>query len=121
MLVEDMDPRWSETGDRYLLKLLRDYMFHQVYEDGSPVIDLAHAVECLNKVYFSLSLFFIFFFSFLYFILVHLCIFLVLIVGFISWTLARRRRYCSCQGMSKQCLLSGKTLYILLYNIHIFN
>eukprot|EP00026_Physarum_polycephalum_P002793 Phypoly_transcript_02801.p1 GENE.Phypoly_transcript_02801~~Phypoly_transcript_02801.p1 ORF type:complete len:778 (+),score=143.60 Phypoly_transcript_02801:127-2460(+) len=46
----DMDPRWSETGDRYLLKLLRDYIFHQVYEDGSPVIDLAHVVECLNKL-----------------------------------------------------------------------
>jgi PAB-dependent poly(A)-specific ribonuclease subunit 3 len=24
------DPSWSETGDRYLLKLLRDYIFHQV-------------------------------------------------------------------------------------------
>ncbi|KNC74692.1 hypothetical protein SARC_12767, partial [Sphaeroforma arctica JP610] len=24
-----MDPSWSETGDRYLLKLFRDYVFHQ--------------------------------------------------------------------------------------------
>ena len=24
------DRRWSETGDRYLLKLFRDYVFHQV-------------------------------------------------------------------------------------------
>jgi hypothetical protein len=24
------DPAWSETGDRYLLKLFRDYVFHQV-------------------------------------------------------------------------------------------
>jgi len=46
----DMDPSWSETGDRYLLKLFRDYVFHQTYEDGTPVIDLAHVVECLNKL-----------------------------------------------------------------------
>eukprot|EP00027_Filamoeba_sp_ATCC50430_P018522 CAMPEP_0168565566 /NCGR_PEP_ID=MMETSP0413-20121227/13917_1 /TAXON_ID=136452 /ORGANISM="Filamoeba nolandi, Strain NC-AS-23-1" /LENGTH=657 /DNA_ID=CAMNT_0008597453 /DNA_START=148 /DNA_END=2121 /DNA_ORIENTATION=- len=46
----DMDPSWSETGDRYLLKLFRDYVFHQVYEDGSPVVDYAHVVECLNKL-----------------------------------------------------------------------
>jgi PAB-dependent poly(A)-specific ribonuclease subunit 3 len=45
-----MDPAWSETGDRGLLKLFRDYVFHQTYEDGTPAIDLGHAVECLNKV-----------------------------------------------------------------------
>jgi PAB-dependent poly(A)-specific ribonuclease subunit 3 len=27
---DDMDPGWSETGDRYLLKLFRDFVFHQV-------------------------------------------------------------------------------------------
>lgn len=46
----EMDPSWSETGDRYLLKLFRDFVFHQVYEDGTPVIDFGHVVECLNKV-----------------------------------------------------------------------
>jgi PAB-dependent poly(A)-specific ribonuclease subunit 3 len=45
-----MDPRWSETGDRYLLKLFRDYVFHQVDENGRPVVDLAHVISCLNKV-----------------------------------------------------------------------
>lgn len=25
-----MDTSWSETGDRYLLKLFRDHVFHQV-------------------------------------------------------------------------------------------
>eukprot|EP01102_Stenamoeba_stenopodia_P005770 TRINITY_DN1649_c0_g4_i1.p1 TRINITY_DN1649_c0_g4~~TRINITY_DN1649_c0_g4_i1.p1 ORF type:complete len:791 (-),score=129.88 TRINITY_DN1649_c0_g4_i1:161-2533(-) len=45
-----MDPNWSETGDRYLLKLFRDYVFHQVYDDGNPMVDLAHVVECLNKL-----------------------------------------------------------------------
>jgi len=46
----DMDPSWSETGDRYLLKLFRDYVFHQVNEEGKPLIDWGHVVECLNKI-----------------------------------------------------------------------
>lgn len=45
-----MDPSWSETGDRYLLKLFRDYLFHQVTENGAPWVDLAHIVACLNKL-----------------------------------------------------------------------
>lgn len=45
-----MDHDWSETGDRYLLKLFRDYLFHSVTEDVVPVIDLSHIVTCLNKV-----------------------------------------------------------------------
>jgi len=50
-----MDASWSETGDRYLLKLFRDYVFHQVNADGSPWIDMAHVVQCLNKVRSSVS------------------------------------------------------------------
>jgi PAB-dependent poly(A)-specific ribonuclease subunit 3 len=46
----EMDQTWSETGDRYLLKLFRDYVFHQVSERGEPIIDLAHVLSCLNKV-----------------------------------------------------------------------
>lgn len=46
----DHDPRWSETGDRYLLKLFRDYVFHAVDENGHPVVDLAHVLTCLNKL-----------------------------------------------------------------------
>jgi len=49
-----VDPRWSETGDRYLLKLFRDYVFHQVYDDGNPAVDLGHVVDTLNKVRLSL-------------------------------------------------------------------
>ena len=41
---------WSETGERYYLKLFRDYVFHQVDHDGRPVLDLGHIVTCLNKV-----------------------------------------------------------------------
>ncbi|XP_077480481.1 PAN2-PAN3 deadenylation complex subunit PAN3 [Stigmatopora argus] len=44
------DPTWSETGDRYLLKLFRDHLFHQVTESGTPWIDLSHIVSCLNKL-----------------------------------------------------------------------
>ncbi|KAF4528785.1 hypothetical protein B566_EDAN017117 [Ephemera danica] len=46
----NMDPTWSETGDRYMLKLFRDYMFHQVTEEGRPWLDMAHVVNCLNKL-----------------------------------------------------------------------
>jgi PAB-dependent poly(A)-specific ribonuclease subunit 3 len=41
---------WSETEDRYVLKLFRDFVFHQVYEDGSPSIDFAHVIDALNKL-----------------------------------------------------------------------
>lgn len=33
-----------------MLKLFRDYVFHQVTEDGQPWIDMAHIVQCLNKL-----------------------------------------------------------------------
>ncbi|KAF8900994.1 hypothetical protein CPB84DRAFT_1680170 [Gymnopilus junonius] len=44
------DPRWSETGDRYIVKLFRDYVFHQVDGNGNPVLDLSHVLTCLNKL-----------------------------------------------------------------------
>merc|ERR1712072_551669 len=44
------DHAWSETGDRYILKLFRDYVFHQVDEEGRPVMEWAHVVETLNKL-----------------------------------------------------------------------
>ncbi|RYP44893.1 hypothetical protein DL768_008698 [Monosporascus sp. mg162] len=46
----DGDPSWSETGERYTLKLFRDYVFHQVDANGNPVVDLGHIVTCLNKL-----------------------------------------------------------------------
>lgn len=45
-----IDTQWSETGDRYILKLFRDYVFHQVLDDGSPVLDFGHIVSALNKL-----------------------------------------------------------------------
>ncbi|KAH3665585.1 hypothetical protein OGAPHI_003772 [Ogataea philodendri] len=44
------DGSWSETGERYPIKLFRDYVFHQVDETGKPVLDLTHVVNCLNKL-----------------------------------------------------------------------
>jgi PAB-dependent poly(A)-specific ribonuclease subunit 3 len=44
------NPQWHETGDRFLLKLFRDYVFHQVNDAGDPVVDLAHVLSCLNKL-----------------------------------------------------------------------
>ncbi|TIA94308.1 hypothetical protein E3P81_00253 [Wallemia ichthyophaga] len=46
----DLDSRWSETGDRYIIKLFRDYVFHQVDEHGKPVLDMSHVLVCLNKL-----------------------------------------------------------------------
>ncbi|GAA5852950.1 hypothetical protein JCM3766R1_001348 [Sporobolomyces carnicolor] len=46
----DHDPRWAETGDRYLIKLFRDFVFHQVDENGRPVTDLTHVLTQLNKL-----------------------------------------------------------------------
>ena len=44
------DPRWSETGDRYIIKLFRDYVFHQVDTNGNPVLDIGHMIRALNKL-----------------------------------------------------------------------
>ncbi|KAF8854360.1 PAB-dependent poly(A)-specific ribonuclease subunit PAN3 [Acephala macrosclerotiorum] len=46
----DNNPKWSETGERYMLKLFRDYVFHQVNAEGRPVVNLGHILECLNKL-----------------------------------------------------------------------
>ncbi|XP_039286752.1 PAN2-PAN3 deadenylation complex subunit PAN3 isoform X2 [Nilaparvata lugens] len=46
----NLDPTWAETGDRYMVKLFRDYLFHQVTEDGRPWLDMSHIVHCLNKL-----------------------------------------------------------------------
>lgn len=35
---------------RYLLKLFRDFVFHQVDEEGAPLLDWGLAAEALNKV-----------------------------------------------------------------------
>lgn len=46
----NLDPAWSETGDRYMLKLFRDYLFHQVNEEGRPWLDMSHIIQTLNKL-----------------------------------------------------------------------
>lgn len=44
------DRAWSENGERYFLKLFRDYVFHQIDAQNRPVVDLGHVVTCLNKL-----------------------------------------------------------------------
>lgn len=44
------DRQWSENGERFFLKLFRDYVFHQVDAQNHPVIDLAHVLVCLAKL-----------------------------------------------------------------------
>ena len=40
----------SAAGDRYLLKLFRDFVFHQVTEDGAPMLDWGFVAEALTKL-----------------------------------------------------------------------
>lgn len=41
---------WSETGDRYQLKLFRDYVFHRVEADGKPNLGIGHMLSCMSKL-----------------------------------------------------------------------
>ncbi|GAB4817655.1 hypothetical protein N2152v2_004701 [Parachlorella kessleri] len=43
------DTQWAETGDRYIAKLFRDFVFHQVDEEGAPLLDYGLVAEALNK------------------------------------------------------------------------
>jgi len=45
----DVDGSWAETGDRYLLKLFRDFVFHQ-HLNGGPMLDWGLVTEALNKL-----------------------------------------------------------------------
>ncbi|KAL4787429.1 hypothetical protein BJX76DRAFT_318590 [Aspergillus varians] len=44
------DRQWSENGERFFLKIFRDYVFHQVDASGDPMVDLGHVLTCLNKL-----------------------------------------------------------------------
>jgi len=44
------DRQWAENGERFFLKLFRDYVFHQIDAQGHPVVDLAHVLSCMNKL-----------------------------------------------------------------------
>ena len=39
-----------QYSDCYILKLFRDYVFHQADGSGRPVMDLGHVVSSLNKL-----------------------------------------------------------------------
>ena len=38
------------VGDRYVIKLFKDFVFHQVNENGGPLLDWGHVIEALNKL-----------------------------------------------------------------------
>jgi PAB-dependent poly(A)-specific ribonuclease subunit 3 len=44
------DRAWSDCGERYMLKLFRDYLFHQVDGNGNPVLDMGHVLRTLNRL-----------------------------------------------------------------------
>lgn len=41
---------WSETGDRYIVRLFRDFVFHQKDEGNHPVLDCGHVLDALAKL-----------------------------------------------------------------------
>ncbi|KAH3675937.1 hypothetical protein WICMUC_002233 [Wickerhamomyces mucosus] len=41
---------WESAGAKYPIKLLHDYIFHQVDENGKAVLDLSHVLRSLNKL-----------------------------------------------------------------------
>lgn len=45
-----LDPSWFETGERYMLKLFRNFLFHKIDELNMPWIDLPHIIQSLNKL-----------------------------------------------------------------------
>jgi PAB-dependent poly(A)-specific ribonuclease subunit 3 len=47
------EPRWSETGDRDIVKLFRDYVFHQVDDHNNPVINLSHVLNKVNLIFYG--------------------------------------------------------------------
>jgi len=47
---QKVNDSWSETDQRYVVKLFRDYVFHQVDDNERPWMDLGHIVDCLNKL-----------------------------------------------------------------------
>ncbi|PAA64504.1 hypothetical protein BOX15_Mlig015773g1, partial [Macrostomum lignano] len=45
------EPSWTDSTDRQMLRLFRDFVFHQTDSSGGfPWIDLAHIVSCLQKL-----------------------------------------------------------------------
>jgi len=42
--------QWSESEGRYVLKLARDAIFHQVDANGAPVLDAGHVIQSLAKL-----------------------------------------------------------------------
>lgn len=44
------DRQWAETGERFPIKLFRDFVFHQVDAQSNPVLDMGHVLACLNKL-----------------------------------------------------------------------
>jgi len=42
--------QWADSGDKYLMQLFRDFVFHQKTPEGKPNLDFGHVLESLNKL-----------------------------------------------------------------------
>jgi len=50
LLFDSSSSGWSETGDRYLLSLFRDLVFHSLHSGDTPNVDWGHVVHQLNAL-----------------------------------------------------------------------
>ena len=46
---------WSESGERRLVRLFRNYLFRQRTDQGNPFLSLSHVISSLNKVHKKLN------------------------------------------------------------------
>lgn len=45
-----IDIHWAESGEKFVVILFYDYVFHQKDETGKNTMDLTHVLRCLNKL-----------------------------------------------------------------------
>ena len=48
--VLGQEQSWSESGERRLVRLFRNYLFRQRTDQGNPFLSLSHVIASLNKV-----------------------------------------------------------------------
>ena len=48
--VLGQEQSWSESGERRLVRLFRNYLFRQRTDQGNPFLSISHVISSLNKV-----------------------------------------------------------------------
>ncbi|CBY14673.1 unnamed protein product, partial [Oikopleura dioica] len=48
--VLGQEQSWSESGERRLVRLFRNYLFRQRTDQGNPFLSISHVISSLNKL-----------------------------------------------------------------------